>query len=98
MGIILYCNLSPIIKYSKRQNTVESSDFGAEFLALRIAMELIISLRNKLRMIALHIEGAVNVFCDNESVYKNALFANPNSEKIIKPSVFVEKGNTWLTT
>ena len=36
-GIIIYVNNSPIIWYSKRQNTVEASSFGSEFVAIRIA-------------------------------------------------------------
>ena len=39
-GIILFCNMTPIVWYSKRQNTVETSTFGSEFIALRIATEL----------------------------------------------------------
>lgn len=31
-GIIIYVNNAPIIWYSKRKNTVESSNFGYEFL------------------------------------------------------------------
>ena len=49
-GIIIYCNLAPIIWYSKRQNTVESSTFGSEFVALKIATELNEALLYKLRM------------------------------------------------
>ena len=74
-GIILYCNLALIIWYSKNQDKFESSTFGAECLALRIATDLIVSLRYKLRIIWVPIEGAVNVFCDNEYVYMNASFA-----------------------
>ena len=33
-GIIVYVNNSPIIWYSKIQNTVEASTFGSEFIAL----------------------------------------------------------------
>jgi hypothetical protein len=33
-GIIIFLNKSPILWYSKRQNTVESSTFGSEFVAL----------------------------------------------------------------
>ena len=36
-GILIFCNLAPIIWYSKRQNTVETSTFGSEFIALKIA-------------------------------------------------------------
>jgi hypothetical protein len=44
-GVILYINRAPIIWYSKRQNTVESSTFGSEFIAMKIAVELIEGLR-----------------------------------------------------
>jgi hypothetical protein len=80
-GIILYCNSAPIVWYSKRQNTVESSTFGSEFVALRIASELIISLRYKLRMFGIPVDGPANVFCDNESVYKNSAFAESTLKK-----------------
>ena len=39
-GIIIYINNAPIIWYLKRQNTVESSSFVSELVALRIATEL----------------------------------------------------------
>ena len=71
-GILLYLNNTPIIWYSKRQNTVESSSFGSEFIALRIATETIESLRYKLRMFGVEIEGPTSIFCDNKSVVTNA--------------------------
>ena len=80
-GIILYCNSAPIIWYSKRQNTVESSTFGSEFVALGVASELIVSLRYKLRMFGIPVDGPSNVFCDNESVYRNASFAESSLKK-----------------
>ena len=43
-GIIVYVNNSPIIWYSKIQNTVENSSFVLEFIALRIATKIIESL------------------------------------------------------
>lgn len=69
--------MAPISWFSKKQNTVESSTFSSEFVALRIATELIISLRYKLRMFGVPINGPANVFCDNEAVYKNV--SNPSS-------------------
>ena len=71
-GILIYCNMAPVIWYSKRQNTVESSTFGSEFVALRIATEMIISLRYKLRMFGIALTGPANVFCNNEAVYTNS--------------------------
>ena len=74
-GILLFVNRAPILWYSKRQNTVETSTFGSKFVAMRIgAVELIEALRYKLRMFGVPIEGSTNVFCDNEAVTKNAIY------------------------
>ena len=70
-GILIFCNKAPIIWHSKRQNTVEASTFGSEFQAMKNAIELSESLRYKLRMFGVPIDGPTNVFCDNEAVYKN---------------------------
>jgi hypothetical protein len=48
------------------------ASIGSEFVAARIAMELIESLRDKLRMFGVPIEGAMNVYCDNDSVVNNS--------------------------
>ena len=44
-GILIYVNRVPIIWWSKRQNTVESSTFGSEFIAMKQLIDLIESLR-----------------------------------------------------
>ena len=49
-GVILFVNRAPIAWLSKKQTTVESSTFGSETVALRIAVDMIESLRYKLRM------------------------------------------------
>ena len=70
-GVIIYVNRAPILWWSKRQNTVETSTFGSEIVAMRIAIELIEGLRYKLRMMGVAIDGECDLFCDNESVTKN---------------------------
>ena len=70
-GIIIFVQNAPIIWYSKRQNTVESSTFGSEFVALRTARDLIVSLRFKLRMFGVPLVGPTDVLCDNAGVVKN---------------------------
>jgi len=70
-GILIFLNKAPITWYSKRQNTVETSTFGAEFCALKISVEMIEAMRYKLRMFGIPIDGPANVYCDNEAVYKN---------------------------
>ena len=80
-GIIIYCNLSPVLWYSKRQNTVETSTFGSEFVALRIATEMVEGLLYKLRMFGVPINGEARVFCDNESVVKSSTFPESTLKK-----------------
>ena len=66
--------MAPIQWYSKRQNTVESSTFGSEFVALRTAIEMSDGLRYKLKMLGVPVEGETRVLCDNQSVIKNGSF------------------------
>jgi hypothetical protein len=71
-GILAFINGTPIRWYSKRQNTVEASTYGSEFVAMRIASEMIITLRYNLRVLGIPIDGPANVFCDNMSVVTSA--------------------------
>jgi hypothetical protein len=66
-GILIYLNKAPIVWYSKKQSTVESSTFGSEFVA-----EMIESLRYKLRMFGIPIDGPCDIYCDNQSVVSNS--------------------------
>jgi hypothetical protein len=70
-GIIIFVMNAPIIWFSKKQNTVESSTFGSELVALRIAKELIVALRIKLRMFGVPVDGPADVYCDNQGVVNN---------------------------
>ena len=70
-GVLIFVQGAPIIWFSKRQNTVESSSFGSEFIALRIARDLIVALRYKLRIFGTPVQGPAMVFCDNSGVVKN---------------------------
>jgi hypothetical protein len=71
MGILILVN-APILWLSKRQNTVETSTFSSEFIALKTAVEMVEGLRYKLCMLGVSMEGATNVFCNNESIVKNS--------------------------
>ena len=70
-GILIFINRAPILWFSKRQNTVETSTFGSEFVAAKTAVEMIKGLRYKLRMMGVEVDGPTSMFCDNESVVKN---------------------------
>ena len=72
-GVLIFCNKAPIYWYSKRQPTVETSTFGAEFRAMKTSIEMVEALRYKLRMFGVPIDGSTSIFCDNEAVYQNTV-------------------------
>jgi hypothetical protein len=67
-GFLVYLCGTPVVWYSKRHNTVESSNFGYEFVALRIATENVEALRTKLRQFGVPLDGPCNTFVDNKNV------------------------------
>ena len=71
-GILIFVNNALTMWFSKHQNTVETSSFGSEFVALRIATEMVEALRYKLKMFGVPILGTSSVFCDIKSVVTNA--------------------------
>jgi len=48
-GVLIFVNKALITWYSKRQNTVETSTFGSEFVAMRFGLELVEALQYKQR-------------------------------------------------
>ena len=72
MGYIIVMGRSPIIWFSKKQNTTESSTFGAEFFCLRQVTEASHALRYKLRMLGIPVDGHTQVFSDNQGVVLTA--------------------------
>ena len=61
-GILIYVNNTRIYWFSKRQNMVETSTFGAELIAARISMEKSKSLRTKLQWLGIPIDGPNYMF------------------------------------
>ena len=80
-GILIYLNTAPILWYSKAQTTVETSTFGSEFVAMRIAVDLIEGLRYKLRMFGVPIDGPANVLSDNMAVIQNSTIPSSTIKK-----------------
>ena len=74
-GHILFVNRAPVKWHSKRQQTVETSAFSSEFIAMKHCIEDIEFLRFKLRMFGIPIcseRPSTYVLCDNEGVVKNS--------------------------
>ena len=64
-------NNMPISWVSKRQKTVETSTYGSELVAARMATELAIEFRYKLRSFGVPIDGPTLMLGDNISVILN---------------------------
>ena len=80
-GVLLFVCRAPIIWCSKRQNTVETSTFGSEFIAAKTVTEMIQALRYKLRMMGIPIDGPTNMFCDNKAVVRNSTMPESTLKK-----------------
>jgi len=70
-GVLIYCNRLLIVWHSKRQNSIETSSFGSEFMALKSGFELLEGLRYKLGMMGVLLLGPAIVKVDNMSVVHN---------------------------
>jgi hypothetical protein len=71
-GFVIYLNMAPTVWFSKRQPTVESSVFGAEFFAMNNGIDTTRGLHYKLRMSGVTIDVPTYVYGDNMSlVHKN---------------------------
>ena len=76
-GIIAFVGSTPIYWKSTRQTCVQTSTFGAEFTALKKAVETAITIRYHLRSMGLKVTKPTTIYVDNKSVFLNA--ANPAS-------------------
>jgi hypothetical protein len=70
-GFVIYLNMASIVCFSKRQPPVESSVFGAEFVAMKNGIETCRGLRYKLRMMGVALSGPIFVYGDNMYVVHN---------------------------
>ena len=70
-GFIVCLNSAPIYWYSKKQNCVETSTFGSEFIAMKQLCEYVRGLACKLRMMGITYEGPAYLYGDNQSVLAN---------------------------
>ena len=87
---------------SKKQNSVETSTFGSEFMAMKYCTEYIRGLRFRLRMMGIPCEDPAFVYGDNKSVLCNTTI--PDSARNKKSNSisfhFVREGSAmgeWRT-
>ena len=67
-GVLHFINQTPIEWFSKKQATVETSTYGSEFAAARVAIQQIAGLRTTLRYLGVPLNGPSYLFGDNASV------------------------------
>ena len=70
-GFFVFLNTALVQWFSKQQATIETSVFGAEFVAMKIGMESLRGLRYKLRMMGVEIDNPSYIYGDNMSVIHN---------------------------
>ena len=80
-GIVTLLNKTVIKTYCKRQNTVETSTYGSELIAARIATDITVEFMYKMRMLGVPIKEVSMVFGDNESVIKNVTLPSSTLKK-----------------
>jgi hypothetical protein len=71
-GFIIFCNIVPIIWLSKQQATIETSVFGAEFVAMKHKIEMMRGLRYKICMMRIPLSGPMYIYGGNMSQVTNS--------------------------
>ena len=72
-GMICFVGRTPITNVSKRQSSVQTTTFGAEFVALKKAVEEAITTRYYLRSMGVAITKPVIIYGDNLSAITNTI-------------------------
>ena len=102
-GFLVYLNCAPIYWWSKKQNSVESSSFGSEFIAMKQCCEYVHGLRYKLRMMGISCEDPTFIYGDNQLVLANTTIPDSMLKKKSQSIAyhFVREGaarDEWRTT
>jgi hypothetical protein len=82
-GILVFINSTPVRWFSKMQKTVETSTYGSELVAARIATDIAIEFRYNIRMMGFQLDGPVSLFGDNQSVVLNTTIPSSQLKKKI---------------
>ena len=96
-GFLVWINSALIYWFSKKQNCVESSSHGREFVALKQCCEYIIGLRYKLRMMGIPCVGPAYIEGDNQSVLANTTIPDSKLKKKNQSICchVVREGSAW---
>ena len=102
-GFLVFLNSALIHWMSKKQTSIETSSFGAEFTAMKQCTEYVRGLRYKLRMMGISCDEPAFIFGDNQSVLANTTMPHSVLKKKSNSIAyhFVREGTArdeWRTT
>lgn len=75
-GLIILVGRTPVFFMSKRQGAIATSTYGAEFCAMRTAVEEVIAVRYMLRCLGVKVAQASLICGDNMGVIQNCTLAD----------------------
>lgn len=71
-GLIIIVGRTPVLYFSKRQGAIETSTYGAEFIAMKTAVEEVISVRYMRRCLGVKVSKPSPILGDNRSIILNS--------------------------
>jgi hypothetical protein len=80
-GVMVMVGSTPIIWKSKRQGAVQTSTYGAEFSAMRLATKETITIQYMLRALGINVSKPSNIAGDNAGVISNATVRDASLKK-----------------
>ena len=69
--IMIFLQYNRVKNYSKHENPVERSTYGSKFMAMKLAVEQLLEICYKLRMMGLRVEKCSNISRYNKFVLMN---------------------------
>lgn len=71
-GMIIFVGRTPVFALARRQGAIETSTYSAEFMAMKTAVEEVMSVRYMLRCLGVKVTRPTPILGDNRSVIMNA--------------------------
>ena len=71
-GLLIFVGRTPVYFFSKRQGAIETSTYGAEFVAMKTAVEEAMAIRYMLRCLGVKVESPTHIYGDNQGVIQNS--------------------------
>ena len=75
-GLIIFVGRTPVFYMAKRQGAIETSTYGAEFMAMKTAVEEVTAVRYMLRCLGVKVSQPSRILGDNRSVILQSTVPN----------------------